>query len=287
MREFVMVTQIALAVGILGAIGLILGGIIGTAVRFFGVELDPRLEQVEDLLPGVNCGACGSAGCSDFARSLLAEEGVPENCPSCEPEARKTICELLGITAQEVSRKVAVVACAGDNGQAKMAAHYNGVNDCGSAVLVAGGVKGCLYGCLGLGSCVRACPFDAIEITDGGIAFVHPELCTGCGSCIEACPRDIIGLVPKSVQIHVLCNSPEKGGAKRKVCKAACIGCRKCVKAAEDDQMMMDGFLARVNYENPPALSVAEECPTGCIHVIGAGVEKVTQTEETGQVVDA
>jgi len=148
--------------------------------------------------------------------------------------------------------------------KASAAVNYNGVMDCKSAALVADGFKGCAYGCLGFASCARACPFDAIEMVDG-LAVVHSDLCVGCGKCVATCPRNLIKLVPETAKTHVYCSSPEKGPAKRKVCKVSCIGCRKCVKAAEEGQMEMDGFLAVVNYENPPSLDAVEtaKCPTG------------------------
>jgi electron transport complex protein RnfB len=251
-------------IALLLVLGLVLGLVIGLVVKTFGVEADERVEQIEGLLPGANCGACGFAGCADFARHLAEGKAEPSACPSSTPEAVAQIASLLGVTAGERIAKVAVVRCGGDDSRATQAALYNGVADCKDAVQVAGGAKSCLYGCLGLGSCARACPFGAIEIRNG-LAIVHPELCTGCGKCVATCPRKLIELVPASAPIHVFCNSPDKGGAKRKICQAACIGCQKCVKASENGSMSMSGFLARANYENPPPASLAEVCPTQCL----------------------
>ena len=247
------------------ALGLVLGLAIGVAVKLFGVEVDPKLEEVEDLLPGANCGACGFAGCADFARSLLASEATPDKCTSASGEVLSQIAAVLGVSLGERTPNVAVVFCGGDSSVAKAAAGYNGVADCRSAALVAGGAKGCRFGCLGLASCARACPFGAIEITAGGLAVVHSDLCTGCGNCVATCPRRLIGLVPATVNLHVLCSSPEKGAAKSKVCERSCIGCRKCAKNAEEGQITMDGFLARVNVEDPPGPELAEVCPTKCL----------------------
>ena len=253
------------AVILLIVMGIVLGLGIGLTVKFFGTETDPRIEAVEALLPSANCGACGFAGCADFARALVGGDAETSQCPSSSSEAVERICALLGVTAGTREAKVAVVMCGGDNTQAVRAALYNGVNDCQDAMLVAGGAKGCLAGCLGLASCARACPFGAIETTQDGIARVHAELCTGCGKCVATCPRNLIQLVPASATVHVLCSSRDKGGAKRKVCKVSCIGCQKCVKTADEGQMVMDGFLARVNYDGSPPVSITEACPTGCL----------------------
>lgn len=256
---------------LLGALGVFLGIIIGATAKAFSVKTDPRIEEVARMLPGANCGTCGFAGCNDFSKALI--EGLTEDvskCPVCSEDARNTISAFLGISAGSAEKKVAVVLCGGDRKLASPAALYNGVNDCRSAVLVAGGAKGCSYGCLGLGTCSRACPFKAIEITEDGMAVVHPDVCVGCGKCVNTCPRTIIKLVPLKVGVHIFCSSPEKGTAKKKVCSVPCIACRKCMKVAGEDKMTVKSFLIQVNYENPP--TNAEEliekaaCPTGCLH---------------------
>jgi len=249
-------------------LGIILGLMIAVAGKFFAVEQDPRLETIEELLPGANCGGCGFAGCSDFAKALIANKATPDKCAPMNSENAEKVAEVLGVSAGDSEPQVAVVLCGGDSAKAKDVALYNGVNDCRSAMLVSKGAKGCQYGCLGLASCARACQFNAIEITDKGLAVVHPELCVGCGNCVAACPRDLIKMVPKSVKVHIYCNSPAKGAEKRKVCSASCIGCRKCLKASEEGQITMDGFLARINYDNPPKPEVADVCPTKCLQSI-------------------
>ncbi len=250
---------------IVAATGVILGLVIGLAVLFFGTETDPRVEKIEDLLPGANCGGCGFAGCADFALALAEGRAVPEQCPVCSEEAGRKISDLLGLKHEQRASVLAIVRCSGHRKAARESTCYNGVNDCKSANMVAGGSKACRYGCLGLGSCARACPFGAIELRHG-LAVVHPELCVGCGKCVRTCPRNLIILTPETHDIHVYCNSPEKGAAKRKICSVSCIGCRKCVKASEDGQIEMDGFLARVNYEypEPAGKDILEKaaCPT-------------------------
>jgi electron transport complex protein RnfB len=255
-----------MAVVVLAGMGAILGATIGIAAKIFKVKTDPRIELVTELLLGANCGGCGKAGCTDFAKAVVSGEEQPGKCPVCSQEAVSSIARALGIEAGETEKKVAVVLCSGDTNKTKVQVLYNGVSDCVSASLIAGGPKGCSYGCLGMASCARACPFQAIEIING-LAVVHPHLCVGCGKCVETCPRDLIELVPISAKVHVYCSSPEKGPVKKKVCAEPCLGCRKCFKAGEEGQFNMRGFLAEVNYDNPPGIDIIEKsaCPTGCL----------------------
>jgi electron transport complex protein RnfB len=261
-------TLILTAVLFAAILGAILALIIGFAAKAFAVESDPRIETVTDMLPGANCGGCGFAGCADFAKAIVESGNAPTQCPVASTGDAQRIAEFLGITAEEKEKVVAVVKCSGNIANT-VRSPYNGVADCRTAVVVAGGAKGCDYGCLGLGSCARACPFDAIEIRDG-LAIVHPDLCVGCGKCVDTCPKNLIELVPASVDVHIYCNSPEKGALKRKVCQTACIGCRKCAKAADsEEQINIKGFLLAVNYDNPPLPDLVEKtgCPTSALRL--------------------
>lgn len=251
---------------LMASIGLLLGGIIGLFARLFRVESDRRIELVIELLPGANCGGCGKAGCADFAKSVVAGENAPGKCPVCSRDAVTAIAQALGLDPGVEFRQVALVRCGGDYAKIKAAVQYNGVSDCVSASLIAGGPKSCAYGCLGMSSCSRACPFGAIEMING-LAVVHSELCVGCAKCVSTCPRQLIVLVPATATAGVFCNSPQKGGDKRMVCDVPCIGCRKCAKAAPE-KFKVTGFLASVDYEaEPPTPDELEAaaCPTGCL----------------------
>jgi Na+-translocating ferredoxin:NAD+ oxidoreductase subunit B len=261
-------TIILTAIFFAAALGALLALIIGVAAKAFAVESDPRIETVTDMLPGANCGGCGYAGCADFGKAVVEAKATPGQCPVASDEDSARISDYLGLQAEEKEKVVAVIKCCGST-SVTVRSPYNGVNDCRSAVVVAGGAKGCDYGCLGLSSCARACPFDAIEIRDG-LAIVHPEACVGCGKCVDTCPKNLIDLVPASVDVHVYCNSPEKGALKRKVCKTACIGCRKCIRAADsEEQMVVTGFLVETNYDNPPLPDLVEKtgCPTKALRL--------------------
>ncbi len=263
-----MINIVIIAIIVAGVIALALGLIIGIASKLFAVPSDPRVDLVLSLLPGANCGGCGKAGCADFAKSVVSGENPPGKCPVSSAEQISSIAQALGIEAGASFKQVAVVFCGGDRNQTIQHTLYNGVSDCVSAALVAGGPKSCAYGCMGMGSCARSCPFGAIEIINN-LAVVHPDLCVGCGTCVATCPRHLIKLVPADAEIHIYCSSPLKGPEKRKVCAVPCIGCRKCMKSGEEGQFKVDGFKVEVDYEYSPlpGADVLEKagCPTGCL----------------------
>jgi Na+-translocating ferredoxin:NAD+ oxidoreductase RNF subunit RnfB len=269
-------TLIITAVLFTAGLGALLALVIGATAKAFTIEVDSRVETVTEMLPGVNCGGCGYAGCADFAKAIVEGRTTPSQCPVSTSVHITRIAEYLGITAAEKEKVFAVVRCGGSCA-VTVRSPYNGIGDCRSAALVAGGAKGCDFGCIGFASCARACPFDAIEMRDG-LAVVHPDLCVGCGKCVDTCPKNLIVLAPAAVDVHVYCNSPEKGALKLKVCKTACIACRKCVKAADsENQMTVNGFIVATNYSNPPISDLVEKakCPTSALrlatkHAVGA-----------------
>lgn len=251
----------------MGGLGIFFAAVLAYASAKFQVKEDPKVGQILEVLPGLNCAACGFAGCHDFAEKAAAQ-GSLENlsCPPGGAEVREKIAEILGVAAGPQVRKRAVVRCGGGKGLAVDRAEYRGIKTCAAAELVAGGNKGCTYGCLGYGDCVRACPFDAIYMGEDDLPHVIEEKCTACGLCVEACPRDIIELVPCSNRVVVNCNSRDKGAVVRKVCKVGCIACMICVKVAPEGYKVTDN-LAKVIYDKgdtvaEPAIS---KCPSKCI----------------------
>lgn len=247
---------------IVGGMGLVCGIALALAARFLSVSEDPRVEQAKELLPGANCGGCGFAGCADYAKAIVLDGAAINLCAPGAVNVVAGLSALLGIAAEARERQVAIVLCTGDRAKAARRFAYNGVADCGAAHAVGGGDKGCRHGCLGYGSCARVCPKGAIEITGQELAVVHPELCIGCKACVKACPRRLIKMIPESRSIHVLCSSPDKGPAVRKVCSVGCIGCTACAKLATNQEIVMRGALAVVDYDKPfDNEAVIAKCP--------------------------
>jgi electron transport complex protein RnfB len=247
--------------GLLASLGL------GIAAKVFAVKTDPRVEAIDTVLPQFNCGACGFAGCVDYAKAVVG--GKETNlCAPGGPGVAAKVAAVMGKEASLQEKMVAFVLCGGSNSLAERKFLYNGVHDCTSANLVAGGDKACYYGCLGLGTCSRVCPADAI-VSEDGLARIIPERCIACRKCVSACPKKIIKMVPAARAVHVVCSSQDKGPVVRKICKVGCIGCMRCTKAVDNQQIVMDGTLAVVDYGKPlTSREVSETCPTGAIKVL-------------------
>ena len=254
------------ATAVIGLTGLGCGLLLAMAARFLAVHEDERIEALTECLPGINCGACGMAGCADYARAIIQDDAPVNLCKPGGEETLRAICSYLGIEAQAGEREVALVLCGGHDGVAKHQAAYNGIADCTAAERIGGDGKACPFGCLGLGSCARVCPVNAIEITGQRLAVVHPALCIGCQACVKACPRRLIRMVPESRRVHILCRSTDRGPVVRKYCEVGCIGCNRCVKAVDRQGIAMDGALAVVDYTTPiEDVTVAGTCPQATI----------------------
>lgn len=254
------------AVFVLCGAGFLCGGALALGSHFLSVDEDPRIAAIAAALPGANCGGCGFAGCAQYAEAI--SKGEAPFC-SCAPGGLASAVEIAKIMGEDFDGKIesftAVVKCGGDNSHASKHFLYNGIKDCAAAAAVAGGDKGCPYGCLGYGSCARVCSRNAIEIANG-IAKVHPGLCAGCGACVKACPRHVIELLPKSLTVHVLCKSKDSGAAVKKYCSRGCIGCRICAKFSNEGAIIFDGPLARVNNDIPfEGEEAIAKCPAKCL----------------------
>lgn len=258
--------DILIATLVVGIIGLVLGIALVATGRKFHVETDPREAAVRDLLPGNNCGACGYAGCDAVAAAIAKGEAPANACPVCSSDKAERIAAVMGVEAQGVERHVAFVRCGGDCEKTSVTSQYVGVTDCRAAALAGLNPWACSHGCLGYGSCVEACQYDAIRVRDG-VAMVDGAKCVGCGLCAAACPKGLIELIPAGKKAAVRCSSPDRGVEVRKLCAAGCIGCGICAKQCSEEAVTVDGTLARVDYEKCVGCGLcAEKCPT---HAVG------------------
>lgn len=254
---------------LMGGIGLLFAIFLVFANRQFHVETDPKLDKVESVLPGVNCGGCGYASCALYAEAIVESDEELNLCVVGGADTTTDVAHVMGVevSGEQAEKLVAVVFCQGDNEASKFPGVHKGIMDCAAAIYSQDVSKRCKYGCVGMGSCVKSCPFDAIHMSDGGIPFVDAEKCTACGNCVRACPRDLIELHPITQNTFVYCKSQDPGPVARKVCSKACIACQICVKAAAKDEnpeaVSMSGNLAVVNTDVFTAKhEYGDKCPT-------------------------
>ena len=253
--------EILSAVLVVGGLGLVLGCLLAYAYSVFYVPTDTRVEKIVEVLPGANCGACGYAGCSAYAESVVAGKAPVNACSVGKMAVAQSIATIMGVKADEKAEFVARVHCAGDCDSSLKKYNYMGVPDCIAMSRIAGGAKDCMHGCLGLGTCVSVCKFDAISIVDG-VAVIDPEKCTGCGSCIKHCPKQVIALAPKESTVFIKCSSPDKGAIANKKCTKACIGCKLCEKNCPNDAIKVENNLAIIDYTKCVNCGICvEKCP--------------------------
>lgn len=238
--------KILYAVLVLGAMGGLFGAVLAIASKVFAVKTDERLPLLVDALPGANCGGCGFAGCQAYAQAIIDGKAEIGLCAAGGGEAAKKMSEIMGVESVEVERKVAMVKCRGQNHLAK--GDYDGIADCRAAMFVTGdGPSACPNGCLGFGTCVSVCKFDAIHV-ENGVARVDAEKCTGCMQCVEACPRKVIVPVTYHTDIVVACSNLNRGAYTRLYCNIGCIGCHLCEKQCDYDAIHIIHNLATIDY---------------------------------------
>lgn len=275
-----MFNGIGLPVIVLGGMAIFFGIVLAYASKKFAVESDPKAVEVRSVLPGANCGGCGYAGCDALAESIAKGEAPISACPVGGAALAVKIAEIMGVEAGSMERQVARVICCGDKNNANEKYEYQGIMDCKAAEMLAGGSKSCRYGCTGLGTCERECPFDAIHVING-VAVVDEEKCTACKKCIAVCPKGIIELVPVSKKVRVLCKNLEKGKAVMDVCKVGCIACQKCVKTCKFDAIKVENNVAKIDYSKcTNCMMCAEVCPTKTIYANFADRKKAFITED-------
>ncbi len=232
---------------VLGGIGIAAAVVLVVASKIMYVPSDERAELIAAALPGANCGACGYAGCADYAAAISAGKAFPNLCVPGGAEAAKRIGEILGEEVEASERRVAVVACRGSYASTHDKYLYNGVRSCAACSMFHSGRSDCSYGCVGYGDCAAVCPFGAIKVNNG-VAEVDYSLCTGCGKCASACPKKIIKLVPYGHRPLVLCSNHDKGSQTRKVCVSGCLGCKKCERSCPAGAITVDDNCAAIDF---------------------------------------
>ncbi len=252
---------------------VVFGGLLGLglaiASRKLKVEKDETVEALDGVLPGLNCGSCGYPGCSGYAEALAS--GEDQDLTKCKPGGAETlegIGKVLGVSVEtDALRMVARVHCIGDNEKAFRSFHYEGIQDCNAATVLYNGDKSCKYGCLGLGSCIKVCPVNAIKKTGTGLVRVDPDICISCGKCVEICPTGVMRMIPEDADYLVACNSRDKGKITKANCKVGCIACRICEKKFPQAGYKVAENLSILDYDarGEGRGEALKKCPSKCI----------------------
>ena len=258
---------VGVAVAFMSVLGVFLASVLVVANRWLFVDEDPRIDDVEDLLPKANCGACGTPGCRPFAEKLVNGEVDPGLCTVNSKDTNRVIADFLGVEMGAHEKRVARLACAGGSHVAYIRASYSGLNSCRGAALVSGGGKGCSWGCLGKGDCADVCGFGAIDLDRHGLPVVDATKCTACGDCVEVCPKDLFEIHPLSHRLWVACRNRDFGEQAEAQCEVICTACERCAVDSPEGLITVADHLAQVDYrKNRLASRVAiERCPTGAI----------------------
>ncbi len=255
-------SYIIVSVLALGIIALIASSVLYVCSRKFAVKVDPRVGQINELLPKANCGGCGFAGCDDFAKAVAEGRAEPNGCTAGGPSCAKAIGEVLGVTV-EAQAKVSILACHGTKECAKDRGTYNGLKSCAAAKISINGTKMCSFGCIGFGDCVKSCTFDAIKMGDNGLPVIDYKKCTGCSKCVSVCPNKLLNLIPaESKGAFALCSnrSTDKPSIIKK-CKSGCIKCGKCERSCTFGALKLVNGVPVIDYTKCTSCG---ECVTGC-----------------------
>lgn len=261
-------------VAVLAGLGLVLAFVLYLIATKFKVQEDPRIDEIEKVMPGANCGGCGYAGCRAFADAAVKDTTLEGHfCPVGGDEVMAKVSGILGIEAVKKVPQVAVVRCNGNCENRPKTNIYDGAPTCRIKAALYSGDTACPFGCLGCGDCVSACQFGAISMDPAtGLPVVDDTKCTGCGACAKACPKQIIELRnkgPRSMRVYVSCVNKDKGAIARKACTAACIGCGKCAKVCAKDAITVQDNVAYIDFTKCKLCKkCVSECPTGAIHAV-------------------
>ncbi len=246
-----------------GILGFMFGGGLAYAAKVFHVDKNPMIDEVLKALPGANCGACGYAGCAGYAEAIVEQA---EEINLCIPGGNSSIQQigaLLNRQSDEKIKQIAYLRCQGDPQTARIKGIYDGIIDCRAAILIGGGDKICEAGCLGLGTCVKACPFNAITLNSRGLPEIIETKCTGCGKCVEVCPRMALALIPKQNKVYLGCATIDKGKTVKEYCSKGCIACTLCVKKCPVQAITMVNNLPVIDFNKCISCGICVHiCPT-------------------------
>ena len=271
-------TVILLAAATMLVLALFMAYVLGWANEAFHVQVDPRVDQVNEALPGANCGGCGYVGCNEYAEAVVADETTPDMCPVGGVSCATALAKILGIKLTQTWPYRPVVHCRANFDDRLGRSDYQGEKTCASANIISG-IQACTYGCLGMGDCDVSCNFDAIEVVDG-LSTVDYHKCVGCGACAKVCPRNIISMVPfkHEQMLAIRCSNKDFGKDVKAVCKVGCLGCAACQRVS--DAFNVTDHIARVDYDkyDPESMSdllvALEKCPSKSIVFVGKPTEK-------------
>ncbi len=251
----------------LAGLGAVFGASLAIAAKRFAVQIDPRVEKVKDVLAHAHCGACGYAGCEQYAEAVVNNPDVsPALCIPAGAKGAEAVALITGKKAEVKEPQFARVMCQGGTSKSRKKFKYEGVVDCRAAVLAGGGDKSCAYGCLGYGTCTRVCPFDALHMGNDGLPVVDIKKCTGCRKCEQACPKKVIEVLPASRMVLVACHSKDKGGDTKKNCDLGCIACGICVKVCPFEAPSVQNNFSRIDIDKCKVCGLCvTKCPTKAI----------------------
>ncbi len=268
--------SILIPIAVVGGLGGAYGIALAIASKVFHVEVDPKIELINDALPAANCGACGLPGCAAYAEAIVENGEAINKCAPGGDDVIAAIAKIMGTQAITADRKVAVIHCqSGGTNNTFLRYEYKGIETCKAAVTLDGGPNVCTHGCVGYNDCIDVCLFDAISLDENNMRIIDNAKCTGCGACERACPRQLIRMIPEKMDVHIMCQSHDKGGVAKKACgnTTACIGCTLCVRNCPKDAITMVDNCAVIDYDKCINCGICylgkgdkfKGCPTGAI----------------------